>query len=343
MQDDLTVADLARCLADESDAFCREWLPGGRRVGDYWQCGDVDGEEGRSLAVHLRGPRAGKWTDYATGEHGDLLDLIERQRGIPKGEAVREAREWLRLPRQAPADARRASRSPVTARSGSSIKPDREDRARRLFARGRPIDGTPAEAYLHARGIVATGPSLRYLATTYYRDGDEPARALPALLCAITDDGGTIVGVNRIYLTESGDRAAVENPKKVLGRIAPCAVRVGRAGDTNGFALVVGEGVETMLSIRTALPELPIAAALTARHLGLFEPPVDLRCLWIARDAGMPGEAAAEDLMARLTWERPHLDIRLLKPRGGDFNDRLQQMGAQAFGDRLRKVMARLR
>ena len=336
MQDGLTVGEIARRLADDAEAFCRAWLPGGRKVGDYWQCGDVKGEAGRSLAVRLRGPRVGKWTDYATDAHGDLIDLIERQRGCSKADAVRGAREWLNLPRTDSTVVRRpAGGADARARSEGGSNLDREERARRLFARGGPIEATPAEAYLRARGITAGGPALRYLATTYYRDGDAPACMLPALLCAITEDDGTIVGVNRIYVTEGGERAEVENPKKVLGRIAPCAVRFGQPAEAAGRTLVVGEGVETMLSIRTALPELSVAAALTARHLRMFEPPNDLELLWIARDAGRPGETAAEDLMARLTWERPGLDIRLLKPRGGDFNDRLRQMGARRFGERF--------
>ena len=336
MRDGLTVGEIASRLADRAEAFCRDWLPGGRKVGDYWQCGDIEGEAGRSLAVRLRGPRAGKWTDYATDDHGDLIDLIEGQRGCSKADAIREARDWLNLPRSEQAGPFVRGRGGDTSRPPN---PDREERARRLFARGGSIEGTPAETYLRARGITAGGPALRYLATTYYRDADEVARKLPALLCAITEDDGTIVGVNRIYLTEGGERAKVENPKKVLGRIAPCAVRFG----TPQGVLIVGEGVETMLSIRTALPDFAVAAALTARHLRLFEPPPDLEMLWIARDAGTPGEAAAEDLMARLTWERLGFEVRLLKPRGGDFNDRLLQMGAKRFGERLREVMARAR
>ena len=42
---------------------------------------------GRSLYVRLSGPTsgpgaAGKWTDSATGQHGDLLDLIALNMGI---------------------------------------------------------------------------------------------------------------------------------------------------------------------------------------------------------------------------------------------------------------------
>ena len=80
-------ADLARRLAREAEAVCRRYLSNGRRQGRYWIAGDVTNTPGRSLYVRLHGPdsgpgAAGKWTDAATGEHGDLLDLIALNRGL---------------------------------------------------------------------------------------------------------------------------------------------------------------------------------------------------------------------------------------------------------------------
>jgi hypothetical protein len=73
-------ADLARRLARDAEAVCRHYLSKGRRSGRYWIIGDAQNTPGRSLYVRLSGPdyghgAAGKWTDAATGEHGDLLDL----------------------------------------------------------------------------------------------------------------------------------------------------------------------------------------------------------------------------------------------------------------------------
>jgi hypothetical protein len=73
--------ELARRLAREAEAVCRQYLSNGRREGRYWLVGDVKNTPGRSMFVRLSGPEsgqgaAGKWTDAATGEHGDLLDVI---------------------------------------------------------------------------------------------------------------------------------------------------------------------------------------------------------------------------------------------------------------------------
>ena len=51
--------------------------------------------------MRLRPPGPpGRWTDAATGEHGDLLDLIGRRIGAGTlGPALDEARAFLALPK----------------------------------------------------------------------------------------------------------------------------------------------------------------------------------------------------------------------------------------------------
>ncbi|MGC2525039.1 MAG: DNA primase, partial [Stellaceae bacterium] len=97
--------DLACRLARDAEAVCRHYLSKGHRSGRYWLIGDVQNAPGRSLYVRLQGPdygpgAAGKWTDAATGDHGDLLDLIARNRALSRlGEAMDEARLFLAIPR----------------------------------------------------------------------------------------------------------------------------------------------------------------------------------------------------------------------------------------------------
>jgi hypothetical protein len=62
-------AELAHRLAREAEAVCRHYLSNGRRVGNYWQVGDVRNTSGRSMFVRLKGVGtggrpAGKWTEY---------------------------------------------------------------------------------------------------------------------------------------------------------------------------------------------------------------------------------------------------------------------------------------
>src|SRR4051794_11105614 len=73
------LSDVTHRLAENAEAVCRHYLSSGRRVGRYWIVGDVRNTPGRSMFVRLTGfefgkGAGGKWTDAATGEHGDLLD-----------------------------------------------------------------------------------------------------------------------------------------------------------------------------------------------------------------------------------------------------------------------------
>ena len=99
-------SELAHRLAREAEAVCRHYLSNGKREGRYWLVGDVHNTPGRSMFVRLKdlpkGP-AGKWTDAATGEHGDLLDIIRESLGLRDfREVAEEARRFLKLPRAEP-------------------------------------------------------------------------------------------------------------------------------------------------------------------------------------------------------------------------------------------------
>ena len=53
-------AELAHRLAREAEAVCRHYLSNGRRVGNYWQVGDVRNTSGRSMFVRLKGDGRGR-------------------------------------------------------------------------------------------------------------------------------------------------------------------------------------------------------------------------------------------------------------------------------------------
>ena len=169
-------AAVAAALAARAEEVCRRYLPHGRRQGRYWTAGDTRGARGRSLFVRLAPPGVpGKWTDAATGEHGDLLDLIRIASGTGSLRvALAEARAFLS--------------SPAMPSAGSPEDYNRTDAARRLWRRCRAIDGTHAEAYLRARAIHRCRfPALRFHPALFYRDGSG-VRRLPALVAAVTGD-----------------------------------------------------------------------------------------------------------------------------------------------------------
>lgn len=316
------VADLAQRLGQAAEAVCRHYLSNGRRDGRHWRVGDVRNTLGRSMFVRLHagnGKPAGKWTDAATGEHGDLLDIIRETCGFKTfRETVDEARRFLALPRPNPS----GRQGPV--RQGSS------DAARRLFAAGAPVRGTLVETYFGSRGLTLPrgAEALRFHPRCYYRpdqancERDGPKGGRPAMLAAVTDLAGAVTGVHRTWL-ESGKAGQAPEvlDRRSMGQLLGHAVRFGRAREV----VVAGEGIETTLSLGQIMPEMPLLAALSAAHLGAFAFPPRLKRLYVARDRDAAGDQAFARLQDRISGTGIAL-IGLL-PRRNDFNDDLQKHG----------------
>tara|TARA_R110002073_G_scaffold335234_3_gene526695 strand:- start:782 stop:1843 length:1062 start_codon:yes stop_codon:yes gene_type:complete len=333
-----TASEIAILLGQQAEAVCQHYLSNGHRAGNYWIIGNILNEKGRSMYVRLSGAPsgyqvAGKWTDAATGQHGDLLDLIHLQGNYNMlREAIEEAHRFLALPR--PEYFR-----PVPKKS-AAIRTDREviTAARRLFNAARPIGETIAETYLAGRGIIVPDQTaLRFHPKVYYRDDDGNRSAHPALLAAVHDNDGKFMAVNRIWIDRMGNGLAhIPTPKKALGHLLGNAVRFGHPRDI----LIVGEGVETILSLKCARPDLAMAAALSANHLAAFIPPSYIKQLIIARDNDEAGEKAASVLAERVCTDG--ITCHKFVPHGKDFNDDLKQFGKKYLADRLTEFLAEI-
>jgi hypothetical protein len=327
-------SELARRLARDAEAVCRHYLSNGRRQGRYWTVGDVRNTPGRSMFVRLSGPEsgpgaAGRWTDSASTEHGDLLDVIRESCGFTDfRDVLDEARAFLSLPR--PSSSRPAPRGSPEA-------------AQRLFAISQPITGTLAAAYLRHRGIMTLHDttSLRFHPRCYYRpDERSTIETWPAMIAAVTNLEGKLTGVHRTWLDPDGfseatlGKAPIDTPRRAMGGLLGHAVRFGAADDV----LAVGEGIETMLSLRCILPTMPMVAALSAAHLAAMLFPNTLRRLYIARDADAAGDAALAALTERA--DAAGIETLALSPRMGDFNDDLHAFGLDALRAALRIQLA---
>lgn len=326
-------SELARRLARDAEAVCRHYLSNGRRQGRYWMVGDVRNTPGRSMFVRLKdsakGP-AGKFTDAATGEHGDLLDVIRESCGLVDFKDVAdEARSFLGMPRPEPEpEVKRPRPRKSSAPAGSP------EAARRLFAMSQPIERTLVETYLRSRGITAlhgTG-SLRFHPRCYYRPDDHsPTETWPAMIAAVTDLSGHLTGAHRTWLdpvdfSEANlGKAPIDTPRRAMGELLGHAVRFGVAGEV----MAAGEGIETMLSLRCVLPTMPMVAALSAAHLSAILLPDTLRRLYIARDDDPAGDGAMATLIDRA--QAADIEAIVISPRLGDFNEDLRLLGIDSL------------
>ncbi len=329
-------SELAQRLGRQAEAVCQHYLSAGHREGHYWLVGDVRNTPGRSMFVRLKGAEsgkgaAGKWTDAATGEHGDLLDVIRESCGlIDFKDVADEARTFLSLPHPEPEPDHQ--RRPAAAPTGSP------EAARRLFAMSHPITRTIVETYLRKRSITAlhgTG-SLRFHPRCYYRpDEHSPTETWPAMIASVTDLDGRITGVHRTWLSPEGSgKAPIDTPRRAMGDLLGHAVRFGTAHDVTA----AGEGIETILSLRMALLGLPMAAALSAAHLSAILFPATLRRLYIARDDDPAGDGARDSLVERA--QTAGIEAIVLSPTLGDFNEDLRTLGIGALRAAIRQQLA---
>jgi hypothetical protein len=93
--------------------------------------------------------------------------------------------------------------------------------------------------------------------------------------------------------------------------------------------MAAGEGIETILSVRSALPALPMISALSASHFAAVAFPPLLRRLYIASDADHAGKRAASALAARV--REVGIEAIVLLPTRNDFNDDLIAMGVDGL------------
>lgn len=310
---------------NDAIAFCEQFLQGGRREGNYWLCGDKTGIAGSSMAVHLTGVKTGKWFDYATGEHGNLIDILADRCGSRR---LRDLFDCLG--HYMPAPSTPAPSLPAPAPSSS-------DGWKRLWINARSVDNSPAHLYLARRGIDLVPSPLRYSPRTFVRIAGN-LRKLPALLAPITDVEAKIIGVAKTFLSARGDqKAAFDTNKRVAGSLRGGAVRFFSPSAATDFPdLIVGEGVETVMSVLDAIPVMNAAACLTAGNLAIFTPPPNVRRLWVAFDNDQAGTGALNALTSRLEND---LIIHAIAPLKNDHNDDLMADAAY-FRRRLQSIFS---
>lgn len=173
-----------------------------------------------------------------------------------------------------------------------------------IFAKAKPVVGTPAAFYLANRGIdLAAAPflgprggniapgSLRYVEKHRYLQRDQYHRVtaeteFPALVACCTDATGAIRALHQTWLTRDGRGKAYiapapdgtkQPPRKVLGEFAGLVIPLWR-GDghlsvkdacANGLlqTLILTEGVEDGLSAVLAAPQHRVWAMISLSNM----------------------------------------------------------------------------
>lgn len=192
-----------------------------------------------------------------------------------------------------------------------------------IWKRTKPASGTIVETYMRTRGITMPAPtSLRFTHSLKHPGG----LWLPAMVAGITVwPGMAVTAIHRTWLrTDGSGKAELEGAKMMLGNVKGGAVRFAQPGEM----LVIGEGIETCLSVMeaTGLPTWACLSASNYQSLALPPLPLASRVL-IAADGDRTGLHTAH--RARDLWRREGRNVFVANPgQGRDFNDELLEVPA---------------
>ena len=124
-------------LIDRLESVLMSMFPAGKKRRGKYLVGDVLGSPGDSLEVVLAGEKAGLWTDRATGEGGDIFDLIAAFLGVDAHAAFGQVLRWASdsVSQSVPTPARRSRKeAPVDDLGPATAKWDYTDDKGNLLA-----------------------------------------------------------------------------------------------------------------------------------------------------------------------------------------------------------------
>jgi putative DNA primase/helicase len=254
------------------------------------------------LAVNLLEPEFAVYYCNHCGEHGychpdaprRVVDLAEQQRR--RDEAKRHA---------------------------ETEKQKRTSRALELWNEGQPCRGSPIEDYLHyTRGIGDWLDTFPYLDKVFkYHPncpfGDERLPCMLALIREIKTNAP--VAIHRTALTTGPRPERID--RKSLGPTAGGAIKISPDHEVHS-GLLIGEGIETVLSASKELHFKPVWSLIDKGNLAKFPVLSGIECVTIAvdNDPGGDGQKAAAECVKRLT--QGGIEVITVKPTlAKDFND----------------------
>lgn len=310
-------AELSEKLWDNAERVAKYLLPRGHLEGKEWCAGNTNGDSGKSLKINLSGKKA--WSDFASGDSGDLLDLWVLVRNCQLHDAMREAKEFL------------------------GLKDDDHHFETKKKTFSRPTKKGVKKAnhcydYLASRGITReTADQFRVSdAVVWYHDENRevPAVAFPYIR------NGELLQVKRIGTERPGG-------KKLIMAEADCEPSLfgWQAMDAKARAVVLCEGeidCMTYSQLGVSALSVPFGGGKGAKqqwieyeyhNLDRFDE------IWLSLDNDEVGREAAKEIARRLGEHRcrmvelPHKDINECLMAGMSEDDIWQCLGTAKFFD----------
>lgn len=296
--------------------------------------GHSAGDRSLSVTFNANAPDGFLVNSFANDDWQDCRDHVRRLLGLGSfgGNGRREKVAVSVAPR------------PAIASPGAV---QRREFAASLWQEAKIIGCTPAETYLHGRGIdlpgdLYTGEVLRFHPACPFRlDSGETIR-LPAMLSAMVNaETNLFQGVHRTALQSDGSGkgkvTGLASAKKMLGSSSGAVVKLTPDEDVT-TRLNIAEGIEDALTVLGNFGISPIWATMTSGTMKVFPVLSGIEALAIFANNDLPklcggrlhqaGNEAAQACAARWVANGREASIWLPPRVGSDFNNLVERKAA---------------
>ncbi|KQS04515.1 DNA primase [Sphingomonas sp. Leaf357] len=269
---------------------------------------------------------------HGCGVGGDHMTVLTKLDGLTFSEALAML-SGDQFPVVSEAD--RAKRKTADA----SAVAERVAIGRNIWSRSVPAIGTPAEVYARSRGIVMDLPdSVRFVMAPRWRNPEtgEVGRDYPAMVCALQDVAGEVVGVQCVFLADGGrkkyervrDDGTKAKAKLTFGTVVGSAFRASSMSSATPVEIIACEGPEDGLTLAQGLPGASVYVACGTALLPRLTFPSSVRSIVLAGDNNDAGRVAVTN--AAEAFGAQGCTVRAMFPADGfkDWNDELRGIRA---------------
>lgn len=255
------------------------------------------------------------------GAFGDGFKLFEYLNGWDRKTATREVAQYLKGRGYTP---RKYRELPKPEAKTFEVDGTKADALKKVWSESQPLEGTIGEEYLRSRGIDGELPNsgdVRFHPKLHYWDEDKGQSGghYPAIVSMVRcGPMGHPLSIHRIYLDPKSGKAQVPRPKKLMpcsinGAISELGAAV-RLYEANGPYIGITEGLETAMAVHSAKPELAVWAAYSAQVLTNFQPPENIKGVYIFGDVDESGTGQVASARLALRLIRKGIKARLCLP-----------------------------